>query len=63
MSVGDVVDHDIVAIFGDVNIEGKVTGQVVVIMGKLVISGTPNARASGSTLRPSVAKWAWRRSG
>jgi hypothetical protein len=40
VGVGEVHDHDIVAIFGDVNIEGTVTGQVVVIMGKLEISGT-----------------------
>ena len=38
--VGEVHDHDIVAIFGDVNIEGDVTGQVVVIMGNMEISGT-----------------------
>lgn len=40
VGVGEVHDRDIVAIFGDVNIEGKVTGQVVVILGKLEISGT-----------------------
>lgn len=37
---GEVHDDDIVAVFGDVNIEGEVNGEVVVIMGKLHISGS-----------------------
>ncbi len=40
VGVGEVHPSDIVAIFGDVNIEGEVRGDVVVIMGKLEISGT-----------------------
>jgi hypothetical protein len=38
--VGEVHEHDIVAVSGNVNIEGEVKGDVVVIMGKLEISGT-----------------------
>ncbi len=37
---GEVHDGDLVAIFGDVRVEGEVTGNVVVVMGSLELSGT-----------------------
>lgn len=37
---GEIHEGDVVAIFGDVIIEGSVTGQVVVVLGSLNLSGT-----------------------
>ncbi|HKB08747.1 MAG TPA: hypothetical protein VKF61_10755 [Candidatus Polarisedimenticolia bacterium] len=44
---GQVHDDDIVAIFGNVKVEGEVTGQIVVIMGRLEISGTVRENVVG----------------
>jgi hypothetical protein len=37
---GEIHEGDVVAIFGDVIVEGSVTGQVVVVLGSLTLSGT-----------------------
>jgi hypothetical protein len=55
---GRVHDNEIVAIFGDVVIEGTVTGEVVVILGSLQISGTVEGDVVSVLSRTTLAETA-----